>query len=156
MYSPNLLFFCISLAKRQKTNANLMQAVDKRKSLKWDTQKVEMDIQNLGEHIDDLHEEYFDAIADPKKYSKMRARLPYSRRFAQGISTQVSARMSTEENSHCGSAVANHGNRTLKSSFTDLIFLRRLMRSVIYKCPVFQASLSATSACRSWTQCCFM
>jgi hypothetical protein len=102
-----------------KTNANLMQAVDKRKSLKWDIQKVEMDIQNLGEHIDDLHEEYFDAIADPEKYSKMRARLPYSRRFAQGISTQVSARMSTEENSHCGSAVANHGNRTLKSSFTS-------------------------------------
>jgi hypothetical protein len=63
--NPNLI------GEATKTNAHLMQAIDRRQSLKWDIPKVEMDIQNLGEHIDDLDEEYFDAIADPEKYRKM-------------------------------------------------------------------------------------
>lgn len=33
-----------------KTDPHLMQAIDKRESLKWDIQSVEMDIRNLGEH----------------------------------------------------------------------------------------------------------
>jgi hypothetical protein len=70
-----------------KTNPQLMQAIDKRKSLKWDVHKIEMDIQNLGEHIDDLNEEYFDAIADPEKYRKMQPayepELPITEALAQ-------------------------------------------------------------------------
>lgn len=75
------------IGEATKTNPQLMEAIDRRKDLNWDIHLVEMDIQNLGEHIDDLDGEYFDAIADPEKYRKMQPayepELPITEALAQ-------------------------------------------------------------------------